>query len=144
MQLDEKDHNSGKMVDNKSITTVLIHTSPLTQDLLLQHNIGQVQHYPYSSGMTPCDFWPFSKLKSASQRRQGTSQWSWKCFHQWEQHWEKSVKLYKGPILKGTRFGTKYINYFFSLGDCHILLVKSLDSQNHNIQITLDRDNALI
>src|SRR5215469_2121310 len=41
------------------------HSSHLIQTFLAKHGIPAVRQPPYSPDMAPCDFWLFSKLKTA-------------------------------------------------------------------------------
>jgi hypothetical protein len=45
------------------------HSTALAQAFLAKHHITQVCQHPYSTHLSPCDFWLFPKLKSLLKGR---------------------------------------------------------------------------
>jgi histone-lysine N-methyltransferase SETMAR len=48
----------------------LSHTSVLTHQFLAKYKMAVIPHPPYSPGLSPCDFFLFSKMKLKLKGRQ--------------------------------------------------------------------------
>jgi hypothetical protein len=77
--------------------------SQAVKQLLARKSITEMKHPPYSTHLTPNDFWLFPKIKSTlkGRRFRDDIQKMWqqdfqKCFQQWQHHWTKSIAIQRG------------------------------------------------
>ena len=90
-----------------------------TNEFLAKHNIPSLPHPPYSPGLALCDFFLFPQLmktvkgrqfddfeeieaNATRQMRAVTKSDYQRCFHQWQERWNKCIQA-QGHYFKGNK-----------------------------------------